>query len=240
MDKIQTGNLIFLDIETVPGNPDFQSLPDVWQELWNKKVARLVPEGITPEDFYSQQSALYAEFGRVVCICIGYYRSDGTERKLRVKALAYDDEAKILKQFNEMITQFENHHKNWIFAGHNIREFDLPYLSRRMLINGLDIPQSMSFQKLKPWDIPVFDTMHFWRFVGDYRNYTSLDLLATALGIPSPKEDINGSQVAEVFYKEKNLKRIAAYCSRDVVCVANIVRKLNREPLLAEEQIEMV
>ncbi len=239
MEKIQTGNLIFLDIETVSGQPDFHSLKDEWQELWTKKILKQLPADATSEDYYSKQAALYAEFGKVVCICAGYYRSEGRDLKLRVKTLVHENEETLLKQFTELISQFEKHYKDWVFAGHNVKEFDLPYLSRRMIINGLDLPKSMSFYNLKPWEINVIDTMHFWRF-GDFKNYTSLDLLARALNIPSPKSDIDGSQVGEVFYKEKNLKRIGEYCSRDVVTVANIIRKFNREPLLSADQIEVV
>lgn len=238
MPKFDTGSLIFLDIETVPGESSFMLLSEDWQELWTKKSARTIPPEITPGDFYQQQSAIYAEFAKIVCISFGYYRSSGSERKLRIKSLFGTDEKELLSNFCEILSGFEKHHKAWIFAGHNVKEFDLPFLSRRMLINGLSIPASMNFQNMKPWEINVVDTMHYWRF-GDYKNYTSLELLATTLGIPSPKSDINGSQVGEVFWKEKNLKRIVEYCQRDVATVANIIQRFNGENILGEDEIEI-
>lgn len=238
MPKFDTGSLIFLDIETVPGESSFMLLSEDWQELWTKKSARMLPPDIAPADFYQQQAAIYAEFAKIVCISFGYYRSSGSERKLRIKSLFGTDEKELLLNFCELLIGFEKHHKAWIFAGHNVKEFDLPFLSRRMLINGMSIPASMNFQNMKPWEINVVDTMHYWRF-GDFRNYTSLELLATALGIPSPKSDINGSQVGEVFWKEKNLKRIVEYCQRDVATVANIIQRFNGEQILGEDEIEI-
>lgn len=238
MPKFDTGSLIFLDIETVPGEASFMMLSEDWQELWTKKSARTLPPDVAIEDFYQQQAAISAEFAKIVCISFGYYRSSGSERKLRIKSLFGNDEKELLSDFIDMLAGFEKHHKAWIFAGHNVKEFDLPFLSRRMLINGLRIPASMNFQNMKPWEINVVDTMHYWRF-GDYRNYTSLELLATALGIPSPKSDINGSQVGEVFWKEKNLKRIAEYCQRDVATVANIIQRFNGDAILREDEIEI-
>ncbi len=238
MPKFDTGSLIFLDIETVPGESSFMLLSEDWQELWTKKSARTLPPDIAPEDFYQQQAALYAEFAKIVCISFGYYRSSGSERKLRIKSLCSTDEKQLLTEFCEILAGFEKHHKAWIFAGHNVKEFDLPFLSRRMLINGLRIHGSMNFQNMKPWEINVVDTMHYWRF-GDFRNYTSLELLAAALSIPSPKSDINGSQVGEVFWKEKNLKRIAEYCQRDVATVANIIQRFNGDAILKEDEIEI-
>ncbi len=237
MAKIDTGSLIFIDIETVPGEPSFMLLSESWQELWTKKTLRSQPADSNPDEYYQQQAALFAEFAKIVCISFGYYRSSGSEKKLRIKSLYGTDEHQLLTDFCDILAGFEKHHKAWIFAGHNVKEFDLPFLSRRMLINGLGIPRGMDFQNLKPWEINVVDTMHYWRF-GDFRNYTSLELLATALGIPSPKSDINGSQVGEVFWKEKNMKRIAEYCQRDVVTVANIIQRLNGESILKDDDIE--
>lgn len=238
MSMIDTGNLIFLDIETVPGEASFLHLTEDWQELWKKKTLRTLPPESTSEEFYLQQAAVYAEFAKIVCISFGYYRSSGSERKLRIKSLCNEDEKQLLSGFCEVLSGFEKHHKSWIFAGHNVKEFDLPFLCRRMLINGMSIPRCMNFQNMKPWEINVIDTMHFWRF-GDFRNYISLELLAAALGIPSPKSDINGSQVGEVFWKEKNLQRIAAYCQRDVATVANIIQRFNGENILGEDEIEI-
>lgn len=239
MEIIAAGSLVFIDIETVSGKKSFEELTDDWQSLWNKKAGKLVPEESTLENFYEERSALYAEFGKIVCISFGYYRSAGSEMKLRIKSLVNEDEQVLLKEFCDIIQQFEKHHRGWAFAGHNIREFDIPYISKRILINGIKIPSPMAFHDKKPWEINMVDTMHFWRF-GDFKNYTSLELLAAALGIPSPKDDIDGSMVGAIFWKEKDLRRIANYCQKDVLTVANIIRKLNGKELLKSEEVEYV
>lgn len=236
--NIQTDNLIFIDIETVSSEKTFNELPEEWQRLWSKKFSKALPENMPIEDHYTQRAALYAEFSKVVCISFAYYNSRGSEKKLRVKSLCGDDEKELLHQFCEILTQFEKHQSGWVFAGHNIKEFDLPFLSRRMIINGLGIPGCMNFFNLKPWEYTIIDTMHYWRF-GDYKNYTSLELLTESLGIPSPKSDITGSQVGEVFW-ERDFKRISDYCERDVVAVANIIQRFNGEKILEKQDVEIV
>ncbi|MCO5286082.1 MAG: ribonuclease H-like domain-containing protein [Chitinophagaceae bacterium] len=239
MAIIETGSLIFMDIETASGKANFEELSEDWQALWNKKAGKTITDDATLESHYHDKAALFAEFGRVVCISFGYYRASGSERKLRIKSIAKEDEKALLQEFCDDLKQFEKHHRGWAFAGHNIREFDIPYLSRRILINGLELPESMRFYDKKPWDILLVDTMQFWRF-GDFKSYISLELLAAALGIPSPKDDIDGSMVGEIFWKDKDLKRIAVYCQKDVLTVANIIRKLNGKPLLQSEEVEYV
>lgn len=236
--KIDTGSLIFIDIETVPGQTHFNEMSEQWQQLWEKKVGRTLPEDVSIESHYEDRAALYSEFGKIVCISIGYYNARGPERALRMKSLCGDNEKEILTRFCEMITQFEKNYKGWIFAGHNIREFDLPYLSRRMLIHGLGIPDCMNFFNLKPWEYTIIDTMHIWRF-GDFRNYTSLELLTASLNIPSPKSDMSGAEVAEVF-RQGDFERIAHYCEGDVLAVANVIQRFNGDPLLSEAAIEVV
>lgn len=239
MENIDTGNLIFIDIETVSEQEDFSILPDNWKKLWEKKIGKLLPENISAEEYYSERAAIYAEFAKVVCISFGYFTASGNEKKLRIKSLYSENEKELLGQFCEMLGQFEKHNRGWVFAGHNVKEFDIPFLSRRMLINGMSIPSCMNFHGKKPWETNILDTLHLWRF-GDYKNYTSLDLLAAAMGVPSPKDDIDGSMVGHVFWKEKDLKRIAIYCQKDVVTVANIILKFKGLPLLREDEIEFV
>ena len=239
MENIETGNLIFIDIETVSEQEDFSILPDNWKKLWEKKISKLLPENISAEEYYSERAAIYAEFAKAVCISFGYFTATGNEKKLRIKSICSENEKELLGDFCEMLGQFEKHHRGWVFAGHNIKEFDIPFLSRRMLINGMSIPACMNFQNKKPWETNILDTLHMWRF-GDYKNYTSLDLLAAAMGVPSPKDDIDGSMVGHVFWKEKDLKRIAIYCQKDVVTVANIILKFKALPLLREDEIEFV
>lgn len=239
MEHIDLGNLIFIDIETVSAHEDFSMLPDNWKQLWEKKITKLLPGQETAENYYAQRSAIYAEFAKIVCISFGYFTANGHEKRLRIKSIYSENEKELLSRFCEMLGQFEKHNRGWIFAGHNIKEFDIPFLSRRMLINGMSIPSCMNFQSKKPWETNILDTLHMWRF-GDFKNYTSLDLLAAAMGVPSPKDDIDGSMVGHVFWKEKDLKRIAVYCQKDVVTVANIIQRFKGLPLLSEDEIEFV
>lgn len=236
--KIETSSLIFIDIETVSSGKTFEDLPEEWKALWEKKFSKSLPDDTSIELYYQQRAALYAEFSRIVCISFGYYNGYRHEQTLRIKSLCGDNEKELLTDFRDIISGFEKHHKNWIFAGHNIKDFDLPFLSRRLIINSLMLPRSMDFYNLKPWEYHVVDTMNIWRF-GDFRHFTSLELMAVSLGIPSPKSDIDGSQVAEIFW-QKDFSRIVEYCQRDVLTVANIIRRLNNQPALTDSQIEFV
>jgi DNA polymerase elongation subunit (family B) len=178
-----------------------------------------------------------------VCISFGYFKKNNTNSadgyQLRIKSFCSEDEKEILIRFVETLNQLHNQNHQWIFAGHNIKEFDVPFLCRRMLVNGIAIPSCIDFQNMKPWDTPILDTLHLWRF-GDYKHYTSLKLLAAVLGVPSPKDDIDGSQVGNVYWKEKALERIAVYCQKDVLTVANVILRFKGMPLLKEEQVVFV
>ncbi|MFN8244559.1 MAG: ribonuclease H-like domain-containing protein [Ferruginibacter sp.] len=236
MQNIRIENLIFIDIETVPEVPEFDRLPAEWQELWTEKVQRTLPENTTAADFYGQRAGIMAEFGKVICISMGYFRREGGAHQLRIKSFSGEDEKKLLQDFLATLQQIETANNRWSFCGHNIKEFDIPFLCRRLLINGLHIPPYLDFQNMKPWETNLVDTFQYWRF-GDYKNFTSLKLLAAALGVPSPKDDIDGSMVADVYWKEKNLPRIVIYCQKDVVTVANIVLRFKNQPLLQPEQV---
>jgi predicted PolB exonuclease-like 3'-5' exonuclease len=172
----------------------------------------------------------------VVCISLGYFRKENNQYQFRVKSIFGDDEKILLQDFVSTLDQLEAIHNRWNFTGHNIKEFDIPFLCRRLLINELAIPLYLDFQNMKPWETNMIDTFQYWRF-GDYKHYTSLNLLAAALNVPSPKNDIDGSMVGEVYWKQKDLQRIAVYCQKDVVTVANIICRFKHLPLLQEEQI---
>jgi predicted PolB exonuclease-like 3'-5' exonuclease len=180
-----------------------------------------------------------AEFAKVICISFGYFRTENNVLQLRIKSFYSDIEKNILENFIKTLYHLHAINNKWCFAGHNIKEFDIPFLCRRMLINNLIIPLFLDFQNIKPWDNPVTDTLHLWRF-GDYKHYTSLKLLAAALGVPSPKDDIDGSMVGQVYWEEKNLERIVTYCQKDVVTVANVLLRFKGMPLLAEQNIIIV
>jgi hypothetical protein len=239
MQQIPLDNLFLIDIETVSGKEDFSFLDEVWKELWTEKISKNLPPNITSEEYYPMRAAILAEFAKVVCISFGYFKKENNEWQLRIRSLCSENELELLHDFVKTLKQLHSNNHQWIFTGHNIKEFDVPFLCRRMLINGIEIPPYIDFQNMKPWETPVLDTLHLWRF-GDYKHYTSLKLLAAALGVPSPKDDIDGSQVGNVYWKEKNLDRISIYCEKDVVTVANIMLRFKGLPLLRDDQIVLV
>ena len=238
MQHISLDNLLLIDIETVSEHPDHASLPDEWKELWQEKTGKYLPENTTAEEYYPMRAAILAEFGKVVCISIGYFKKENGECRLRVKSVYGHDEKELLNNFCHIIRSFGPQVK-WCFGGHNIKEFDIPFLCRRMVINNIEIPACMDFHGMKPWEAPVLDTLHLWRF-GDYKHYISLKLLAAVLGVPSPKTDIDGSKVGGVYWKENDLERIAHYCQKDVATVAHVIFRFKNMPLLSEEQIVYV
>jgi len=236
MQQIAIENLFLLDIETVSGVQHFNLLNDEWKELWSEKILKSLPPDITPEEYYPKRAAILAEFAKVVCISTGYFKKENNDWQLRIKSFFSENEKDVLESFTKMLEQLHAKNSRWIFTGHNIKEFDIPFLSRRMLVNNIEIPPYIDFQNMKPWDTPVLDTLHLWRF-GDYKHYTSLKLLAATLGVPSPKDDIDGSKVGEVFWEEKDLQRIAIYCQKDVATVANVLLSFKCLTLLTEQHI---
>lgn len=239
MEKIKIENLFLIDIETVSGMEGFHLLNDEWKELWTEKIFKSLPPNTTAEEYYPMRAAILAEFAKVVCISTGYFKKENNNWQLRIKSFYSVNEREVLESFINCLKQLHSKNSHWIFTGHNIKEFDIPFLSRRMLVNNINIPSYLDFQNMKPWETPVLDTLHLWRF-GDYKHYTSLKLLAATLGVPSPKEDIDGSKVGHVFWNEKNLERIALYCGKDVATVANVILRFKNLPLLTEEQIVFV
>lgn len=237
--KMPLENFLVIDIETVSSKKDFAALDGDWQHLWEEKVARSLPENCTIEEYYPQRAGIMAEFAKVVCISIGYFKKEKDHYQFRVKSLYNEDEKELLQNFVSTVNQLEAVHKSWCFTGHNIKEFDVPFLCRRLLTNGLPIPVYLDFQNMKPWETNMVDTFQYWRF-GDYKNFTSLKLLAAVLNVPSPKDDIDGSMVGDVYWKENDLERIAVYCQKDVVTVANIVLRFKSLPLLTAEQVVFV
>ena len=233
IDKIVLPNILFLDIETVPQNEFFGDLVEETQELYAEKTQYQRKDEITPDEFY-ERAGIWAEFGKIICISVGYFTIKNAERQFRTKSII-GDEKELLEEFNNLInTHFSN--PAFVFCGHNIKEFDIPYLCRRMLINGIQIPEKLQLFGRKPWEIPHLDTLELWKF-GDYKHYTSLKLLTHVLGIPSPKEDIDGSEVRNVYYNEKDINRIKKYCERDVIAVAQVLLRLRNEAILSEDEI---
>ena len=239
MHNVPLENLFLIDIETASEVKNFDLLSDDWKQLWTEKIHKALPENITPEEYYPLRAGIMAEFAKVVCISFGYFRKMNNVSQLRIKSFYSDNEKDILENFIKTLYHLHAINNKWCFTGHNIKEFDIPFLCRRMIVNNLNIPPFMDFQNMKPWETPVTDTLHLWRF-GDYKHYTSLKLLAATLGVVSPKDDIDGSMVGHVYWEEKNLERIAMYCQKDVVTVANVMLRFKNLPLLIPEQIVYV
>lgn len=238
MHQIRIEDIIIIDIETVSAYPDFDLMPENWQHLWIEKTARILPEGLSASEFYPKRAGILAEFSKIVCISMGYFNKE-QNLYLRVKSFHGDDEKKLLEAFLATVKKIETYNNKWCFAGHNIKEFDIPFVCRRLLVNGIGLPPFLDFQNMKPWETNILDTFQYWRF-GDYKNYTSLQLLAACLDIDTPKDDIDGSMVGEVYWKEKDLSRIVTYCQKDVVTVANIILKFKGMPLLHEDDIQII
>ncbi|WP_347172960.1 3'-5' exonuclease [Polaribacter uvawellassae] len=232
--QINLENILFLDIETVPQEENWHAVSETTQLLFEQKTAYQRKEEFTPEDFY-ERAGIWAEFGKIICISVGYFTSNQKEKQLRIKSFFGDDEKVLLLEFKELLDMHFNR-KEHVLCAHNGKEFDFPYIARRMIINRIELPKKLNLFGKKPWEIPHLDTMELWKF-GDYKHYSSLKLLTSILGIPSPKDDIDGSEVADVYYKEKNLDRIVTYCEKDTVAVAQLVLRFNNEELLEEFQI---
>jgi predicted PolB exonuclease-like 3'-5' exonuclease len=237
LNNINIEQILFIDIETVPLYPCFEKLPGKFQKLWDKKSAYFRNEEQTAADVY-ERAGIYSEFGKIICISAGtIYQKEG-ERRFRVKSYAGDDEKKLLFEFVNMLENYskQGHVK---LCAHNGQEFDYPYIARRCLINGIPIPKLLDIAGAKPWETKevLLDTLQLWKF-GDYKHFTSLDLLCAIFEIPTPKDDIDGSQVAGVYYNENDIDRIITYCEKDVFALAQLFLRFQGKPLLPENVFE--
>jgi uncharacterized protein YprB with RNaseH-like and TPR domain len=236
LQQLNLENILFLDIETVPETENFSDLDPIKQELWEAKSRYQRKDDFTAEDFYDR-AGIWAEFGKIICISVGYFHFKADIRTFRVTTF-HGDEINILKEFKNLLISHFSHSKHLLCA-HNGKEFDFPYIARRMIIHGIELPHKLNLFGKKPWEVPHLDTLELWKF-GDYKNYTSLKLLTNVLGIPSPKEDIDGSEVYSTYYQDKDLDRIINYCERDTVAVAQILLRLMGKPLLEDSEIQSV
>lgn len=233
LHKLNLEHILFLDIETVPEERDFSQLDNEKKELWDLKTKYQRKEEFSPEEFYDR-AGIWAEFGKIVCISVGYFVFKHDIRNFRTTSF-YGDEIQLLKDFKSLLdTHFNRPHH--ILCAHNGKEFDFPYIARRMIIHNVQIPQKLNLFGKKPWEVPHLDTLELWKF-GDFKHYTSLRLLSNVLNIPSPKDDIDGSMVANVFYEEKNIDKIITYCEKDTITVAQILLRLRGEEILTEDEI---
>ncbi|MXO34694.1 3'-5' exonuclease [Apibacter sp. B3889] len=230
LSSIPLKQILFLDLETVPQHENWNELSERTKVLWEKKTQFQRKENVSPEEYYYERAGILSEFGKIICLSCGLIIED---KKIRIKSFYGDHEEKILIEFNELLKS--NYFKsNLILCAHNGKEFDFPYLARRMMIHQIELPKILRFHGKKPWEIQHLDTMDLWKF-GDYKHYTSLDLLSHVFGLPSPKDDMNGSEVSDVYYKDKNLERIKTYCENDVITLINVFRKMRYESVLKRE-----
>jgi len=242
MNSSSIENILFLDIETVPAVGNYNELPERLRDLWQVKVEKTkarMPDRYEEEDsigdIYMKDAAIFSEFGKVVCISAGYIYDKAGEKCLKLKSFYNDDEAILLTEFKDLLTTWDK--PNRTLCGHNIKEFDIPYIARRMLINGIALPNILNIAGKKPWEVQFLDTMELWKF-GDFKNFTSLNLLTAVFNIPTPKDDIDGSMVGSVYYETGDLKRIATYCEKDVIATTQVFLKIKGLELIADELIE--
>lgn len=231
--RVNLEHILFLDIETVPQYEHFDELDDATKVLWELKSQYQRKDEVTVSEFY-ERAGIWAEFGKIVCISVGYFILKDDVRNFRVTSF-HGDEIKILNDFKSLLeTHFNKPHH--LLCAHNGKEFDFPYIARRMIINRINIPFKLDLFGKKPWEVPHLDTLELWKF-GDYKTFTSLKLMAHVLGIPSPKDDIDGSQVCSVYYDDKDIDRIVIYCEKDTITVAQIFLRLRNEEILTDSEI---
>jgi DNA polymerase elongation subunit (family B) len=233
-------NILFIDIETVSQESHFDSLDSRLKQLWLKKASVIQNKDNLPdEDFYLKRSSIYAEFGKIICIGIGgIFFDDNLEPTLRVKMIRGESEAEILAQFRAILEK----HKagaNLMLCAHNGKEFDFPYICRRMLVHGITLPRILQVSGKKPWQIPHIDTLDLWKF-GDYKHYVSLELLATIFDIPDDESEVSGDQINHIYYIEKDRAKIELYCANDVKVLTQLYMKMNNWPLINETHIEVI
>jgi DNA polymerase elongation subunit (family B) len=237
LDNLRIEDVMFLDIETVPAFPSYGNLNPAMQTLWDKKSKQFRGQEQNAAEVY-ERAGIYSEFGKIICISVGLI-SGKEPFSFRLKSFKGDDEKELLKSFAVMLSKFCRTNTDALLCAHNGKEFDYPYIARRMIINSINIPAILDNAGKKPWEIKLLDTMDLWKF-GDYKNYTSLDLLTNVLGIPTPKDDIDGSMVAGIYYVENDLDRIARYCEKDVLAIAQVLLRFMNLPLINENNIESV
>lgn len=233
--KVDLSRILFLDIETVPDVPHFADLDEKSQELFAAKVRYQIKDDQTAEDVY-EKAGIWAEFGKIVCISVGFVSTvSGGQKMIKTKSFYGDDEKQLLHEFADLLNTHYLSPQS-ILCGHNAKEFDFPFIARRMLINGLDLPGALDIAGKKPWEINHLDTLELWKF-GDYKHYTSLALLCHLFKVPTPKDDISGADVARVYYEENDVERIRVYCEKDVVALIQLFLKMRNESLVLPENI---
>ena len=244
-DNIEIAKILFLDVETVSTKATYGDLSEDFKDLWRhkcKSILRNYDDEVTEEqaaELYPEHAGIFAEFGKIVCISVGFVRRGENDKllKVRLKSFASENEKELLYEFSQLVLKSFNDPRKYFFCGHNIKEFDMPYICRRLITNQMPLPLPLQLSGKKPWETAhLLDTMEMWKF-GDRKNYTSLNLLAAVLDFPTPKSDMDGSQVGRVYWEEKDLDRISFYCEKDVLATVQLFLRYRRMPILEEEQV---
>ena len=236
LSKLKLEYILFLDIETVPEVEHFSDLSSEKQDLWAQKSQYQRKDDFSPEEYY-HRAGIWAEFGKIICISVGYFAPEETSRSFRITTISGKEDY-ILKQFKSLLETHFNHPKHLLCA-HNGKEFDFPYIARRMLVHNIKLPSKLNLFGKKPWEVPHLDTLELWKF-GDYKHYTSLKLMTNVLDIPSPKDDIDGGEIFSVYYNDNDIHRIIDYCQKDTLAVAQILLRLRGEALLEQHEITYI
>lgn len=237
LDNLKLNRVIFIDIETVSQKKEFGLLSKEWKALWERKSSYLANEDETPESIYNR-AGIYAEFGKVICISVGIFRNFGDHKVFRIKSFYGKDEKKVLSQFCNLFTKsFQS--TDYLLCAHNGKEFDFPFLARRILVNGLKLPYILDIAGRKPWEVQHLDTLQLWKF-GDFKHYTSLQLLCKLFNIKSPKNEMDGSDVGRVFWEEDDLEKIVKYCRNDTLAVAQLLLVFKGLDQIKESEVEII
>ena len=237
LQKVNLDRVLFLDIETVSQEQSFDALDEKTATLYSAKTKFIRErEDLSADEAY-ERAGIYAEFGKIVCISVGFVQETTQGKSIRIKSFYGDDEETLLKEFSDLLNSHYNSAAS-ILCGHNAKEFDFPFIARRLLINGLPLPYSLNMAGKKPWEIPHLDTMELWKF-GDFKHYTSLSLLCHIFNVPTPKDDISGADVGRVYWEENDLERIMIYCQKDVVALIQLFLKFRGQNLIDEENIHL-
>lgn len=238
LDHLDLQKILFLDIETVPFVESYSNLDNDWRSLWERKASFLSTTDEDTAESLFHRAGIYAEFGKVICVSLGFFNINGNKREFRLRSVYGDNEQKLLEELSLILDKFYKG-PEYLLCAHNGKEFDFPFLARRILINNIQLPHLLDIAGRKPWEVQHLDTMNLWKF-GDYKNYTSLKLLCKLFNIESPKNDMDGSQVAEVYYKDKDLKRIIEYCQNDTLAVAQLLLRYMGKELIKKKEMVVV
>ena len=238
LGNLNIEEVLFIDIETVPLAPEYGELTEKWRQLWAHKMQFSINNGEPIEELY-ERAGIYAEFGKIICISAGYVTQKQGDPFFRVKSFHDDDEKKLIRTFFNAWEKFSRAGKRRMCA-HNGQEFDFPYIARRALVHNLGLPKILDIAGSKPWEVKeqLIDTLQLWKF-GDYKHYTSLSLLCELFNIPTPKDDIDGSQVSKIYWEENDLDRIIKYCEKDTLAVANLLLKYKGNKIIPMENMEV-